>query len=406
MKKDIDKLMKKKKIDVIYAEGGPSKDANLYYLLNGVRVFCRYIKKQGRKPYLIHSTIEREVAEKTGYRLINMNRYNLKRIFDRYKDLNKAKAALTNEIFNDLKIKGNVVFYGNMQLGTAYNYLRELRRLNKKIKPHYEPEKDLITLARETKDKEEVARIKKAGRVVAQSFKSLLDYVRTLKIRNNAIWKSRTSKLLIGDLRAMLQRTLFEKGYVNSAGIIVAQGRDAGVPHNAGNDREVVRPGKTIVFDIFPQELGGGYFFDFTRTVCFGYASKKLKKIYKTVRDAQDYVVSMLKVGKRTVEIERSLCRFFEKNGHPTFLTSPKIQVGYCHSLGHGLGLNVHETPTFGLFTTNKDRISRGHVFTVEPGLYYPDEGFGIRLEDVIYIDGRGRVVNLTRTARRLVIEM
>jgi len=58
------------------------------------------------------------------------------------------------------------------------------------------------------------------------------------------------------------------------------------------------------------------------------------------------------------------------------------------------------------LFTTNKDRVSRGHVFTVEPGLYYPDEGFGIRLEDVIYIDGRGRPVNLTRTARRLVIEM
>ncbi len=406
MKKDVDKLMKKKKIDAIYADGRSSTDATMYYLLNGANITGIYVKKRGRPAHVLHSSIEREVAKKSGLKLIDLRRYELKRIFEKYPDKIKANAFLIKTIFDDLKIKGTVAFYGNYTLGKGYNYLRQLTRFDKRIRIHYEPGRGLISMARETKDIEEVKRIKKVRNAVIQAFTYLVKTVRGMKIKNNVILKDGKSMLLIGDLKAMLRKKLFESNLINSTGMIVAQGRDGGVPHNAGKDREAVRLGKTIVFDIFPHETGGGYCFDFTRTICFGYAPKKIKEIYKIVKDAQEYVLGMLKVGKRNVDIEKSVCKFFEQQGHPTLLSNIKTQVGYCHSLGHGLGLNVHESPSFNLLSTNTDKIKPGHVFTIEPGLYYPDKGFGVRLEDVVYVDSKGRIVNLTNYPRKLVVEM
>jgi Xaa-Pro aminopeptidase len=320
--------------------------------------------------------------------------------------MNKAHAVLTKHIFTNHNVKGRVAFYGNSSLGAGYAYLRQLTKLDPKIKIVHEQQRNLITRARETKDEKEVDRIKKAGRGVAKAFNAVLAAVRTMKVKNEMIVKKNGKKLLIGDLKNFLRKELYAQNLFDTAGMIVAQGRDAGVPHNSGKDREVVKLGKTIVFDIFPQERGGGYFFDFTRTVCFGYASKNLIEHFRIVREAQDYAVTLLRVGKRTVSVERKLCTFFEKMGHTTFLSNSKTQVGYCHNLGHGLGLNIHESPAFGLSKTNADTIAPGMVFTVEPGLYYPHRGFGIRLEDVIYVSRTGKIINLTQYPRKFVIEL
>jgi Xaa-Pro aminopeptidase len=406
MKKDIDALMRKMKINALYAEGLSSTNATMYYLLNGVNIFGYYIKKRGERPYVIHSSIEREVAKQTGYRLINMSTLNARAIMEKYEDKIKAHAKIIDAVFNKLNVKGRVAFIGTGATGASFHQLRLLGRYNKKIKIHYNPDKDIIALARETKDKQEVDRIKQAGAAVIGAFNSMIKKVRAMKMHKNAISKPDKKKLRIGDLRSMLQNDLFRRGYVNSSGMIVAQGRDAGVPHNAGNDREVVIPGATIVFDIYPQELGGGYYFDFTRTLCFGFASKKVRDVYNLVKEAQDFVIDQITVGKRNIEIEKKLCKFFERSGHATLMTDHCVQNGYCHSLGHGLGLNVHESPHFGLLKTNKDRIRRGHVFTIEPGLYYPEKGFGIRLEDVVYVNSRGKVINLTKCSRNLVVKM
>lgn len=406
MKKDIDRIMKKMKIHALYAEGKAGCDTTMYYLLNGTNILGHYIKKRGKPAYVVHYPIEREEAVKTGLRLINSSNYNLRKIFEKYRDRTKAQAFFVRTILDDLKIKGTVAFYGTAQLGRGYHYLRQLLKCDKKIKIHYSAGKDLIARARETKDKEEIARIKKVRDGVVHAFNTMLTTVRHMKIKNNVIMRVRNKKLTIGDLKAMLRQELFMRNLICSGGLIVAQGRDAGIPHNAGRDREAVKVGKTIVFDIFPQELGNGYFFDFTRTICFGYAPQEIKKLYHVVKNSQDFVFENLRVGRRTIDIEKSLCSFFEQRGHPTFLNNRKTQVGYCHSLGHGLGLEVHESPTFGLLKTNTDRIKPGMVFTVEPGLYYPHKGYGIRLEDVVYVEHAGRVKNMTNYPRKLVIEM
>jgi Xaa-Pro aminopeptidase len=354
MKKDLDNLMRKMKIEALYAEGKSSGSATMYYLFNGANIQGQYVKKRGKPAWVIHSPIEREVAQQTGHRLISVHHYEPHKIFSRQKDRVKANAMYLNAVLNDLQVKGRVVFYGGASFGAGYNILKKLIGMNRHIKVHYDSGKDVLTAARETKDDEEVKRIKQIGRAVVAAFRETLKTVQSMKVRNGVIMKDKKRKLLIGDLRALLHRSMFERNVVSTEGMICAQGRDAAVPHNSGRDREAVTLGKTIVFDIFPRERGGGYFFDFTRTICFGYAPDYVKAIY----------------------------------------------------LGHGLGLNIHESPSFSLFGTNKDVVQRGHVFTNEPGLYYPQKGFGVRLEDVVFINKKGKPVNLTHCARKLVVEM
>ncbi|HEX7319986.1 MAG TPA: Xaa-Pro peptidase family protein [bacterium] len=406
MKKDIDALMKERKIDALVAQGSTVNDPVMYYLLNGVNVSGTYIKKRGEKPYLVHGPMERGEAAKTGLKLISASKFDIQKIYNACRDRKEAHAVFTSTVLGQLKVKGKVAFYGNYQLGSGFDLLKRLTHHCPKITVAREPEKNLAIAARETKDPDEVGQIKKAGLGVGRAFNAVIGGVRKMKVSGDAIMKEKGKKLLIGDLHRMMREELYGNGLVNTSGMIISQGRDAGVPHNSGCLSEPVKLGRTIVFDIYPQGLGGGYYFDFTRTLCFGHASGKYLDIYKLVSEAQDIAYDRIRTGVMTKSIEQAVCMLFERQGYPTFLSKPKTETGYCHSLGHGVGLNVHESPTFGLAKTNHDMILPGQVFTVEPGLYYPEKGFGIRLEDIVYIDQRGKPVNLTRYPRKLVVEM
>jgi Xaa-Pro aminopeptidase len=87
-------------------------------------------------------------------------------------------------------------------------------------------------------------------------------------------------------------------------------------------------------------------------------------------------------------------------------LEDTTTQIGYCHSLGHGLGLNVHETPFLSQLDSNNDMIEPGSVFTIEPGLYYPDRGMGVRLEDTYWMRPDGELERLSNFPTDLVLEM
>ena len=78
---------------------------------------------------------------------------------------------------------------------------------------------------------------------------------------------------------------LAERGADNPEGTIFAIGRDAGVPHSTGTASDPLRLGQTIVYDIFPCEAGGGYYYDFTRTWCLGYAPDAVQALYQDVLD-------------------------------------------------------------------------------------------------------------------------
>ena len=100
------------------------------------------------------------------------------------------------------------------------------------------------------------------------------------------------------------------------------------------------------------------------------------------------------------------VCEYYESKGHKTPLNTPGTLEGYVHSLGHGIGLDIHEEPRLSHIEGNETLLQPGHVVSVEPGLYYPDRGFGVRVEDSVAFSEAGELVNLSDYPYDLVVPM
>jgi Xaa-Pro aminopeptidase len=251
----------------------------------------------------------------------------------------------------------------------------------------------LFLYAQETKDETEVSRIRRMGRVTTEVVGLVADYLTSREVRRDEVLLDENGKALtIGAVKRKINLWLAERGVENPEGTIFAIGRDAGIPHSAGEATDHIRLGRTIVFDIFPCEEGGGYHYDFTRTWSLGYAAPEAQKLYDQVRQAYEKSMENLDLNAPFKEYQRMVCELFEKHGHKTPLTSAAPIEGYVHSLGHGLGLNLHERPASGFSATDDNRLRPGVVITIEPGLYYPDQGMGVRIEDTVWVRPDGRM--------------
>ena len=196
----------------------------------------------------------------------------------------------------------------------------------------------------------------------------------------------------IGEIKRKINLWLGELGAENPEGTIFAIGRDSGIPHSIGTPEDPLQLGQTIVFDIYPCEHGGGYYYDFTRTWCLGYAPDETLAIYENVHTVYQQVFAELKWSQPCSYYQDLACKLFETQGHPTIKSDPKTQVGYVHGLGHGLGLHIHENPRFSLLSPDSMQLESGIVMTLEPGLYYPEKGIGVRLEDTLWFNPNGQI--------------
>jgi Xaa-Pro aminopeptidase len=126
-----------------------------------------------------------------------------------------------------------------------------------------------------------------------------------------------------------------------------------------------------------------------TRTFCLGEPPDELVRYHALVREALDLAYATIRPGVRGAEAHRAVCELFEAGGYPTQLSKKPGEVleeGFFHSLGHGVGLEVHELPALGRVG---EEIVVGDVLAVEPGLYRKDFG-GCRLEDIVHVTNDG----------------
>jgi len=252
-----------------------------------------------------------------------------------------------------------------------------------------------------------VARIRRMGAVTTTVVKMVQDYLTSCEVRaDEVLLKENGSPLTIGDVKSKIALWLAERGAVDVEGTIFAIGRDAGVPHSAGTPEDLLTLGKTIVFDIFPAEKGGGYFYDFTRTWSLGYASPEAQTLYDQVREIYDKIIENIDLNASFIDYQRMTCEYFESKGHKSPLNTKAPLDGYVHSLGHGVGLNIHERPWSSLLATEDNLLKPGVVVSIEPGLYYPEKGMGMRIEDTYWVRPDGKFELLAEYPYDFVLPM
>jgi Xaa-Pro aminopeptidase len=189
------------------------------------------------------------------------------------------------------------------------------------------------------------------------------------------------------DLRAEISRTLTDAGMRTPDIVIVSHGKQTAVGHEPGHGR--IERGEPIVIDLAPQHPDSGCYSDMTRTLCVGEPPTQLVEYQRLCVEVLERVRPAIRAGVTGAELFGLACDVFEREGFPTQRTKEPGEVleeGFYHSLGHGVGLEIHELPLLG--RTGQELVA-GDVVAVEPGLYAKDFG-GCRLEDLMLVTEDG----------------
>ncbi len=397
MKSDLDALMKARDIDAILVLGDAEHNPPMYYFVGGGHVSAAVLlKKRDAAPVLFYNDMERGEAARSGLQTRSFSEFGWQDLMKQSDgDMMRAGALRLQRILTDYGLtSGRIAVYGKVEFSQVFALM--LRAME--LMPEVEfiggtGDDSLIMRAMETKEEQEVARIRHMGAVTTTVVGMVKDYLISRDVREDEVLlKEDGTPLTIGDVKDRIALWLAERGAVDIEGTIFAIGRDAGVPHSTGNPEDLMRLGKTIVFDIFPAEKGGGYFYDFTRTWSLGYATPEAQTNYDQVHEIYDQVIENLDLNASFVDYQRMTCEYFESKGHKTQLTTKNPLDGYVHSLGHGVGLNIHERPGSSLAVRDENILKPGVVITIEPGLYYPEQGMGFRIEDTYWVRPDGKI--------------
>lgn len=406
MKQDIDRLMKARGFDAIVVTGPVAENMPLQYIVNGAGITGgTVVKQRDAEMLLLHTAMEREEAAKSGLTTADFSEFGYLEVWKETHDPFQAFLAMMQNVLESLKLKkgSTVAFYGLGDVGHSYMMMQALADMMPDLTLLGEQGATIFQQAFATKDDAELERIKAVAAKTMEVMGATVDFLRKHAVQEGHLVRTDGQSLTIGAVKDFIAISLAERRLEASEGVIFAQGRDGGIPHSRGEDEAAVELGKPIVFDLFPREAGGGYFHDITRTFCLGFVPADVQEVYDDVLACFNLVQSSMEVGQAAGSYQAMTCDFFESRGHPTIKSTPGTEEGYVHSLGHGVGLEIHGLPRL-METSSEDMFEVGNVFTIEPGLYYPERGLGVRIEDMVYFDAKGKLQTLSNYPKDLLI--
>lgn len=232
-----------------------------------------------------------------------------------------------------------------------------------------------LMLCRNCKEAEEIVYMKKANAIAEKAFMELLNHIEVGKSEK--------------ELAAYFDYLMAINGSDGvSFDTILLTGAHTSMPHGVPSDKKIEN-GDFVLFDF--GATYNGYHSDMTRTVAVGSASDEMVEMYNLVLEAQLAGIKALNEGVKCADVYNAANDVLKQKGMDKY---------FRHSLGHGVGLEIHE----GYFSSprSKDTYEVGNVTSIEPGIYIPDK-FGIRIEDVCYISPHGRE-NLSNVTKKLII--
>lgn len=377
MLSDLDQLQHARALDAIVVPLHESMHPAFRWLTRGAKVTRGYaIKIAGREPVLVCYDMERDEAAATGLPVRSIHDFGYDQIFRSASSPSDAYAQFFDAVLREHGARTTVAFYGNLPV---HLYLGIAEQLAARGWIVHRGGDDLMQLARKRKEPWEIEAIASVGHRTVQ----VVDAVR-------AALREWRESMTLGELKQLVTTEITRLGMLEDHETILSQGRDAGVPHSRGDANARVVKSVPIVLDIFPADRTTGYFFDMTRTFCIGPIPDELRTIHADVLEAFELARDAMRPGTPAASYQSLVCDFFEAKGYPTTRANPRTLEGYVHGLGHGVGLEIHEQPSFSLMAGNEDLIETGDIVTIEPGLYFPGRELGVRIEDTFVVRENG----------------
>lgn len=401
MRSEIDKLMREYRLDAVIAFGSVSDPAFNYLTAGSDIGDAMFTKTPGEKANIWLGSLVREGVKSPDF-VAHIFDYALyHRVFAETGSHEKAELEMCFPGLEFLKSIRRVAVYGRMEFSFSHLLRNELNKKYPDLEIVDDKTPTLVDRLRATKSSGELAKIIEIGRKTSRVMMETRNYIRSHKISMNRFIKTDGSPLTVADVKRFARSKLFERDLEDTDGMIFAPGNQAVVGHNTGEPDTPILLGVPIIFDLFPREAKG-YYHDATRTWCFGHASDDLLKLYEDVRGCFDFVVSRTVPGISSGSLQDLACDYFRERGYPVVKDNPNTRDGYTHSLGHGVGLAVHEPPYMGI--SDKDILSKGNVFAIEPSLIDTKRGLAVRVEDTFYLSDDGKAVSITDVPYDLVV--
>jgi Xaa-Pro aminopeptidase len=347
------------------------KDSNLFYLTKVLVPDPFIYIRINNKSYAIVNSLEFLRIKKQAPK--NLQVLPLENFIDKNK---KNSLALITLKF----LKQNNVNFLLVPPDFPLLYADELRKnkIKLKVKSPF--------INREIKTNQEINNIKKVQKIADKAMQHAISIIKNSIIKRNYLYYN-NKKLTSEYLKEEIQNIFNYHDIESPEGIIASSGSQTTLPHHSGSGP--IKANQPIIIDIFPRSQSTRYFCDMTRTVCKGTPSQKIKDMYNLVIKAQKAGYERIFPNSTGDSIHNAVVSTFKEFN---------LEKYFTHSTGHGLGIDIHESPGI----PSKTKLKANMVITNEPGLYIPNLG-GIRIEDTLVVTKKGYKI-LTKSPKQFII--
>lgn len=347
--KKLQQKLRDYKVDCLVLSSFSRKDSNIDYLLNGRIDTCVFsVPKKGNCQILVPEMEYDYAKEILG------------------KDVYKIKKGLGEDL-NSLLSKKRIE---TVAINKDVMNVREFESIKKNLNKRIVDGKEILTQLRGVKEEKEIGLIKKSCKSCDEVFNELIKNIKKLKKES--------------DVSSFLVKKAREKGEMAFTPV-VASGKNSGYVHYRGENKKIGKGFMLIDFGVRYKSYNS----DMTRTVYIGEPKKEDLALYEFLLKIQKDAINKIKPGVDAKEID-----YFVRK------SLGEYEKYYTHSLGHGVGLEVHEHPV--VSHKRSCRLEEGMVLTIEPGVYFAGKK-GIRIEDTVLVTKQGAKV-LTKTPKELII--